>query len=31
MASHMGSSASLPVSLPLKRCNHSTILQVRVC
>ena len=28
MASYMSSSASVSVSLPLKKCNHGTILQV---
>ncbi|RVX11785.1 hypothetical protein CK203_009421 [Vitis vinifera] len=30
MASYMSSSASVSVSLPLKKCNHGTILQVKI-
>ncbi|KAA8516614.1 hypothetical protein F0562_016880 [Nyssa sinensis] len=30
MAGHTSSKASVPVSLPLKKCNHGTILQVKI-
>ncbi|CAL5398246.1 unnamed protein product [Camellia sinensis] len=30
MAGYMSSRASIPVSLPLKKCNHGTILQVEI-
>ncbi|XP_041028882.1 LOW QUALITY PROTEIN: intracellular protein transport protein USO1-like [Juglans microcarpa x Juglans regia] len=30
MTSYMGSTAPVPVSLPLKKCNYGTILQVKI-
>ncbi|KAE9465356.1 hypothetical protein C3L33_02737, partial [Rhododendron williamsianum] len=30
LAGYMGSRASIPVSLPLKKCNHGTTLQVEI-
>lgn len=30
MASYMKTSASVPVSLPLKKCNYGTILQIKI-
>ncbi|CAL5424244.1 unnamed protein product [Camellia sinensis] len=30
LAGYMSSRASIPVSLPLKKCNHGTILQVEI-
>ncbi|GAV86686.1 NT-C2 domain-containing protein, partial [Cephalotus follicularis] len=30
LASYRSSKSSIPVSLPLRRCNHGTILQVRI-